>query len=114
MARWKTAEELSQDYLVGSARLLAYSRRGNLPMLRGDDGAEQFDEEIVAQLFRRRETPDAASLGNLGVVGEARLGNSTLPPAPSVRDARAHAARLSGFQVEGALTAAERARRTGT
>ena len=87
MATWTTASELSGRYLVGPERLLDYSRRGNLPMLRGTDGVPLFDEQVVARLFPARQQRLAPSGANLGVLGSSRLGPAN-PPEISEREAR--------------------------
>jgi hypothetical protein len=86
-SNWLTAGEITARYVVGAQKLAAYSLQGNLPLRRGPDGVERFDEKMVALLFRPRQ---GASMG-LGVLGEARLGqpapDENEPPASS-RQAR--------------------------
>ncbi len=96
MARWKSATELSELYLVGEQRLFAVSRRGNLPMLQVTPSETLYDEDFVARLFPRRDqTPAGASGANWGVLGEARLGVTPLATNSSLRAERARAARQS-------------------
>lgn len=111
MPTWKTAAELCRRYLVGADRLAEYSRRGNLPMTHEEDGPALFDEDFVARFFRLRHAVGVAMgpVGHLGVLGEARLGVSTLPAAPGPREVRRrHLRRGRGVEAEGSL------RRTGT
>ena len=55
MRRWRSAKEISAEFAVGEARLLAFSARGNLPM-RQSEGRDEwlFDARVVASLFPRR------------------------------------------------------------
>lgn len=94
MARWKSATELCELYLVGEQRLHAVSRRGNLPMRELSPTEFLYDEDFVARLFPRRDqAATGASGANLGVLGEARLGVTPLDPNSSQRAERARAAR---------------------
>ena len=79
MAKWMTGPEISARYIASEQKLLDYARRGNMPMLRQDDGCILFDEEHAAILFRRRGPSPALSAPgvdkpDLGVLGVARLG----------------------------------------
>ena len=94
MARWRSADELCERYLVGEQRLLAFSRRGNLPMLSQNGQLPLFDEDIVARLFRRRDESDApAHEGGWGTLGSARLGANAVSASADVRVTRARAVR---------------------
>ncbi|MFZ5893394.1 MAG: hypothetical protein ACOY0T_20200 [Myxococcota bacterium] len=94
MARWRSAVELCERYLVGEQRLLAFSRRGNLPMLQVAGEIALFDEDIVARLFRRRDDAGApASQGGWGIIGSARLGANDVSPVASERLTRTRALR---------------------
>jgi hypothetical protein len=99
MARWRSADELCERYLVGEQRLLAFSRRGNLPMLQESGQIALFDEDIVARLFRRRDEEPASSEGGWGSLGSARLGFKDASPVPSARLTRTRALRR-GEQTE--------------
>ena len=81
MANWMTGSEISARYVASEQKLLDYARRGNMPMLRRDDGSVVFDEVHAAILFRRRGPrrgwPRRADGGNLGVLGVSRLGERT-------------------------------------
>ncbi|HET9956053.1 MAG TPA: hypothetical protein VFQ61_16215 [Polyangiaceae bacterium] len=115
MATWKTAEQLSELYFIGADRLLAYSRRGNLPRTCTEQGVYLFDEEVAACLFRRRSAAGVEAPVSWGVLGEARLGaaspaqtSTEEPCAASARVVRARALRL------GRPVPSELARRTGS
>ena len=86
MTSWKTVTELSEDYLVGSDRLLGFARRGNLACRWLEDGTTLFDEAGVALLFRTRHGNES-----LGTLGLARLGDGTPSAAPAT--SRRHRAR---------------------
>lgn len=73
MAKWTTAASISRRFLVGTERLLDYSRRGNLPMRTDPDGTVLYDEEIVQCLFRLRRAAPDAPVENLGVLGQSFL-----------------------------------------
>jgi hypothetical protein len=79
MAKWMTGAEISARYITSEQKLLDYARRGNMPMLRQDDGGIVFDADHAAILFRPRG-PDGQP--NLGVLGAARLGERAEEPAP--------------------------------
>jgi hypothetical protein len=94
MAKWNTAEELSQRYAVGVDRLAAYADRGNLGRRRLADGTLLFDEDMVAVLFRtrlavaaRRDEAfmSAGETPSMGVLGVARLGETTTTTQPRGR-----------------------------
>jgi hypothetical protein len=116
MANWMTAVEISARYIVGEQKLLAFAARGNMPMLRGEDGIIRFDAHHAAMLFRPRDpaaalpiavdTSGKPNLGILGVtrLGEARLGEARLgeqaapkpaPASPSMRQAHRRARRAA-------------------
>lgn len=99
MARWKSATELSELYLVGEQRLLAVSRRGNLPMLAVSATEFLYDEDFVARLFPRRDQAmQGASGADWGVLGEARLGVTPLD-VTNERAARARGARRNALEM---------------
>jgi hypothetical protein len=84
MARWMTGSEISTRYIASEQKLLDYARRGNMPMLRRDDGSVLFDEEHAAILFRPRgPSPGLAAPTegepNLSVLGASRLGERAAP-----------------------------------
>ncbi len=88
MARWMTGSEISARYIASEQKLLDYARRGNMPMLRQDDGSVLFDEGHAATLFRPRGPSPllAAPPGgkpNLGVLGVSQLGERAAPPSPA-------------------------------
>jgi hypothetical protein len=76
MADWRSANHLSRKYLVSGERLLAYARRGNLPMLSDADGGLLYDEHFVQLLFRPRSAVPSQPGANLGVLGQSRLWQS--------------------------------------
>ena len=94
-SNWKTAAQISQNYVVGEDRLLSYGQRGNLPFRRLPDGSMLFDELAVATFFRPRGVMAPANANadppatTLGVLGTVRLGeratsrplDSEAPPA---------------------------------
>jgi hypothetical protein len=75
-----SGREISARYVVSEQKLLDYARRGNMPMLRQDDGSVVFDEGHAAMLFRPRgPSPGPATAPmdgrqNLGVLGVSHLG----------------------------------------
>jgi hypothetical protein len=88
MANWMTGCEISARYVVSEQKLLDYAGRGNMPMLRMEDGRVLFDEEHAATQFRPRG-PSPGPVGaapseaisapvdgrrNLGVLGVSHLG----------------------------------------
>lgn len=79
MASWATAADLSQRYAVGLARLLDFSRRGNLPMRHDASGTPVFDEDIVMRLFGSRSAPAAEAGASLGTLGSVTLGVAGTP-----------------------------------
>ncbi len=111
MANWMTVAEISARYVVGEQKLLAFAARGNMPMLRGEDGIIRFDEHHARMLFRPRDpaaaipVADTSGKPNLGVLGAARLGeraaarpaapSMVVPASPSVRQAHRRSLRVS-------------------
>jgi hypothetical protein len=87
MSNWMTVDEICARYAVGGQKLLDYSLRGNLPLMRRPDGTTLFDESVVARLFRPRDGQMSISRPsgpNLGVLGFSRLGEK---PAEAARTA---------------------------
>ncbi|WP_437720406.1 hypothetical protein [Sorangium sp. So ce861] len=85
-----TAEQISARYIVGEQRLLDYSRRGNLAMMRRPDGVLLFDADDVASFFR----PRGQAAPSMAVLGASRLG---VEPTASMgaREARRRALRAA-------------------
>ncbi|MFT3765645.1 MAG: hypothetical protein QM820_09035 [Minicystis sp.] len=117
MANWMTVSEISARYIVGEQKLLAYARRGNMPMMRCEDGSILFDGSYAAQLFRPRSpeaaiTAPATGKPNMGVLGVSRLGEKAAPqqtiaaqttplpttPEPSVRRSHRRELRFSSWE----------------
>jgi hypothetical protein len=96
MPNWMTAAQIAERYAVGEDRLVAYSRRGNLPFCRTDEGTTLFDERTVARFFRPRGPALVAAQAvrgpHLGLLGVVRLGDkppqNLRAPAPNVRALR--------------------------
>ena len=77
MPNWMTVDEICERYAVGGQKLLDYSQRGNLPLMRRPDGTTLFDESVVGRFFRRRDgqMSFAAPAGpHMGVLGLSRMG----------------------------------------
>ena len=73
--QWMTAQEIAKCFVVGAGRLLAHSRRGDLPCQRGVYGQLEFDADYAATLFRRRGIVQLQSAtNNLGLLGKVQLG----------------------------------------
>jgi hypothetical protein len=87
MPTWMTAAQLAERYAVGEDRLIAYSRRGNLPFRQASGGALVFDEAFVARFFRPRGpllvVAQATRGPSLGLLGVVRLGDKPMQNAPS-------------------------------
>ncbi|HEX2734280.1 MAG TPA: hypothetical protein VHM70_21875 [Polyangiaceae bacterium] len=78
MAQWRTATNLCRRYQVSIERLNTYAWRGNLPKMTDSDGVVCFDEDHVRMFFRLRRADLALPVENLGVIGEARLGQTAV------------------------------------
>lgn len=96
MPSWMTAEQIAARYTVGEQRLLDYSRRGNLAMMRRPDGVVVFDADDVASFFR----PRGVAVQGMAVLGASRLGVAQpaplTEPAPlGAREARRRALRTA-------------------
>ena len=100
MANWKTASEIAGRYRVGESRLLDFSQRGNLPLLRSPDGLTLFDEEVVAKIFQPREGEIVAlappTHATLAVLGVSRLGERPTPHTRSTRQTHRRSPRAAG------------------
>lgn len=70
MAEYWTDEDISKEFAVGSERLFSYARRGNLAM-RMQDGERQYDVQMVAKLFKRRDAAENSGM----VLGGFKLGD---------------------------------------
>ncbi len=79
MPTWMTAAQIAERYAVGEDRLIAYSRRGNLPFCRTAEGTTLFDERAVARFFRPRGPALVVARGapgpHMGLLGVVRLGD---------------------------------------
>ena len=74
MSEWWPAERISEHYVVGENRLMAYSARGNLPSRRDGQGRWLFDVDVVRSLFRCRDAAMAPDLP-AGTLGAVKLGD---------------------------------------
>ncbi|MCU0687049.1 MAG: hypothetical protein MUF34_33190 [Polyangiaceae bacterium] len=85
MPTWMTAAQLADRYAVGEDRLIAYSRRGNLPFRQASGGDLVFDEAFVARFFRPRGpllvVAQPSRGPSLGLLGVARLGDKPIQSA---------------------------------
>lgn len=102
MGNWMTASEISERFFVGEARLLSFSRRGNLPFRRTADDVLLFDGTVAARLFRPRQaaviTTRSSKGPSLGVLGVSRLGDQASLPLLTGREARRRALRSNRLE----------------
>lgn len=109
MSDWWSAKRISEQYVVGENRLMAFAARGNLPSVKDSDGRWLFDVEVVRSLFRCRDAAMAPEL-RPGSLGAAVLGEEwkDLRRPGKKRRGRVRRRRLNGERDVGLVALTER------
>jgi len=102
MGKWMTASEISERFFIGEARLLSFSKRGNLPFRRTADDVVLFDKTVAERLFRPRHGTIVTTQANkgpcLGVLGMSRIGEKPSVHSLNGREARRRALRSNRLE----------------
>jgi len=89
LARWLSADAITQSYAVHEAALFRYSQRGMLGA-RWDEATSSwlYDVKRVRELFLHRDAPMAPPADSLGTLGDTRLAGAGIARRPDARESR--------------------------